>query len=126
MNLRFVSLAAVFLGLLLVLLSAIWPSMFASSGWTDQQASELISERGRLHGLEHKQGHAAQSGSTAKKEMEQLNRSLEEARRKEADASAQLESAIYFRNGVPGWLKWIGAIITVGGAAGVMLSTKDA
>jgi hypothetical protein len=125
MNLRFVSLAAVFLGLLLVLLSAIWPSMFASSGWTDQQASELISERGRLHTLEHKRGHAADSGDTPDKDMAELNRSLEEARKTVADASAQLESAIYFRNGVAGWLKWIGAIIAIGGAAGVMLSTRD-
>ena len=126
MNLRSFSLAAVFLGLLLVLLSAIWPSMFASSGWTDQQANELISERGRLHTLVHRQGHAAESGNTAEKEMEELNRSLKEARRKEADASAELESARYFRNAVPGWLRWIGAIIAVGGAVGVMFPTKDA
>ena len=126
MNPRSVSLAAVFLGLLLMLLSVAWPSTLASSGWTDRQANELVSERGKLHTLEHERGHAAESGNTPEKKMEELNRSLEEIRRKEADASAKLESARYFRDGVPGWLKWIGAIIAIGGAVGVMLPAKSA
>ncbi len=125
MNLRSVSLAAVFLGLLLVLLSVVWSSVFSSSGWTDQQANELISERGKLHDLGHRQGRAAEGGNTPEKEMEELNRSLEEVKRKEAVASAELESARYFRHGVPRGLTWLGAISTIGGAVGVMLSAKS-
>jgi hypothetical protein len=123
---RVVSMAAVLIGILLFSASFFWPSAFKSHGWTDEQARELAVQRGHLHNLYGKQAHESGNNKMAEKQLDELKRQIAEAREEEAKQSAEFKSARYFRFGVPVWLKWIGVLLAIGGAAGVLLLPKEA
>ncbi len=122
---RVISMAGVFVGILIFSLSFVWPSVFQSSGWTDEQANALSTQRGNLHNLHAQQAHASGDNKMAQEQLEELKRQIADAREKEAQESAKFEAAKSFRFGVPRWLKWIGALFVICGAAGVMVSPKE-
>jgi len=122
---RVVSMAAVLLGILLFSASFLWPKVFKTSGWTDEQAREQAIQRGHLHNLYGKQAHASGNNKMPEEELAELKRQIAEARETEEKQNAQFESARYFRFGLPVWLKWIGVLMTIGGAAGVLVLPKE-
>jgi len=122
---RVISAAGVFIGIMLFSASFVWPTVFHKPAWSDEQARELSLQRGHLHNLYGQQAHASGTNSMAEEELAELKRQIAEAREKEAQQTAEFESAKYFRDGVPAWFKWIGALLVIGGATGMLFSPKQ-
>ena len=117
MKMIHVSLAAMGLGVLLIVLSVVWPRVVGTDRlWSEEQARDHSQAAAELHGAIHQHGHAQAASSpddspsgddpvaTAKARYEQSQQKLQAAR-------AGRRRSVWL-------LKWAGVCCCLAGAAG--------
>jgi hypothetical protein len=102
------------LGLVLVVLSWIWPSVVGPGiAWSDAQATEHAKASAHLH---YQQGevalHAVEHGR--KPDL----KAIAEARERYEASQAKLQAAQRWRSGVALWLQWTGLLLAAVGLVG--------
>jgi ABC-type transport system involved in cytochrome bd biosynthesis fused ATPase/permease subunit len=119
MKLSDLPLTALGVGIVLVVLSLIWPSIIGKAVWSEQQAREHATAAAELHRLAH--GHAHAADHAAGVEGEHNRGSLEEAKQRYERSQDMLQRAKTYRQGTARLLRWAGTACSLLGAAGYFL-----
>ncbi len=122
MKMRNLSLAAMVVGVLLILLSVVWPRVVGTERlWSDEQARAHSVAAAELHSMAHQQKHAA--GRTDDDSAGGADE-LEAARQRYEQSEEELLAARTFRRRTVLLLKWAGVCCSIGGAVGYFLARK--
>jgi hypothetical protein len=107
------------IGVLLVGLSFVWPSIVGPKVWSDEQALRHSRISAEMHGFAHQESHDPDLDPEAQQQAQA--RSLEEARQRFQQSQEMLQQAQAYRDGVPKLLRWAGGLCVVLGGAGFFL-----
>ncbi len=130
-------IALFFLGLALLVLSFIWPSLVMRSAWTEEQAIEHATAAAEMHRLVHEQepagahahaGHAPTrpAGAAGQAELPHGPEALQAAKMRYEKSAAALKRAQAYYSGTAVWLKWIGIMLIFIGGGGYVLVVRAA
>jgi len=124
-------LIALGVGLLLIVLSWVWPRTIGSGVWSDQQAREWSEASAEMHSLVHDHGHGGgddhrrAGAGTEASTHEQDSPKLKAARERFSRADAGLQQARSLRSGVAGALKWTGILFLAVGTVGYWIIQRS-
>ncbi len=116
------SLISVVVGVLLVVLAAIWPSTFRAMYWSDEKAEELTHARAKAHSLLHDRGdpEAPDRPDGVGRGSPEFIAADEDFRRRDADR----QRAGFLRSATVAVLKWTGAVCTLLGGIGCFFARR--
>lgn len=122
MKLMHISAGLIVLGLLLMVISAVWPELVQLRGgmWTEQQALQHTRIAADLHRLEHELSHADAPSRQRSNDDNDPNSaaSYQQAKARYQQSDAQLRTAQFWSLDAAEWIKWFGIAFCLLGTIG--------
>jgi type II secretory pathway pseudopilin PulG len=119
MKLMHGSVGLIIFGLLLIVVSAVWPHLVQFKGglWTEQQASEHAKIAADLHRLGHGLTNTDDSSHQASREDNAYNNSAnyQQVKARYQQSDGQLHNAQFWSQDVAEWIKWFGIACCLSG-----------
>ncbi|HUT11440.1 MAG TPA: hypothetical protein VMY42_13145 [Thermoguttaceae bacterium] len=134
MKLHHLPLIGLGLGVFLVGLSIVWPSLTRSAVRGEEEARQHGENAAQLHGLldqrdpaasqgnEHAHSHAPASDQGG----ENGASAYQAAKEKHDQSQARLEKAQFLNSGIATWFRWFGVFLTLAGLAGYYFYSRFA
>lgn len=115
---------AIGIGILLLVLSFIWPMMVGKAVWSNEQARELIAASAERHRLSHEHHPSATPGAEGGHEHKPGDLKAAEERYRRAEE--KLQRARFFHVGAATVIKWTGILSLLGGLVGYFALARRA
>jgi hypothetical protein len=125
MTARKFSLGLLIAGLLLVAVGALWPLLFPKDAlWDDARAAQLTEASESLHTTMHAKGHEHDDESFAESDPPD-DPDVQAASRRYREVQSALDTAKFWNDSAPIYLRWSGMAVCVIGVAAYFASRAN-